>query len=350
MGPDQVLELSTQALELALRVALPLLGVGLIVGLAVSIFQAVTQIQEQTLAFIPKILALAGVLIVGGPWMLNQLLSYTTELWSRIPHPRRMTAAELISRFGEQHVAAFILVLARVGPLFILAPMFSSKLIPLRVRGIVAVALAIGLSPVVSKGVVLPLGVMDMTWLVLKEMLIGGAFAFAVGGLAAALSAAGSLIDTSIGFSYGSLVDPLTGTQSTVLSQAYALVGMLVFIAIGGDGWVVQGLARTYDLVGLDQAPQLGRLVAGVDAVFGSILISAMEVAGPVLLALILTDAAFGVVSRVVPQLNVFAVGFPAKVVVGLLLVTATLPFVAGWIGDELQQDVGAALQAIRVA
>jgi flagellar biosynthesis protein FliR len=68
------------------------------------------------------------------------------------------------------------------------------------------------------------------------------------------------------------------------------------------------------------------------------------------MLALILTDAAFGVVSRVVPQLNVFAVGFPAKVVVGLLLVGATLPFLAGWISGELQQDVGAALQAIRVA
>jgi flagellar biosynthesis protein FliQ len=85
MGPDTVLELSTQALELALRVALPLLAVGLVVGLAVSIFQAVTQIQEQTLSFIPKILALAGVLIVGGPWMLNQLLSYTTDLWASIP-------------------------------------------------------------------------------------------------------------------------------------------------------------------------------------------------------------------------------------------------------------------------
>jgi flagellar biosynthetic protein FliR len=261
-----------------------------------------------------------------------------------------MTVSQLMGQFGEQHVAAFVLVLARVGPLFVLAPMFSSKLVPNRVRGIVAVALAIGLSPVVSKGVTLPTGVMDMTWLVLKEMLVGGAFAFAVGGIAAALSAAGSFIDTSIGFSYGSLVDPLTGTQSTVLAQAYALVGMLVFIAIGGDAWVVQGLARTYDLVGLEQAPDLGRLVGGVDVVFGSIFISAIEVAGPVLLALILTDAAFGVVSRVVPQLNVFAVGFPAKVVVGLLLVTATLPFVAGWIGNELQQDVGAALQAIRVA
>ena len=85
MGPDVVLELCTQALELSLRVGLPLLVAGLVVGLAVSIFQAVTQIQEQTLSFIPKILALAGVLIVLGPWMLNQLLSYTTDLWGSIP-------------------------------------------------------------------------------------------------------------------------------------------------------------------------------------------------------------------------------------------------------------------------
>jgi flagellar biosynthetic protein FliQ len=85
MGPDVVLELCTQALELALRVGLPLLLAGLVVGLAVSVFQAVTQIQEQTLSFIPKILALAGVLIVLGPWMLNQLLSYTTDLWTSIP-------------------------------------------------------------------------------------------------------------------------------------------------------------------------------------------------------------------------------------------------------------------------
>jgi flagellar biosynthetic protein FliQ len=85
MGPDTVLELCTQALELALRVGLPMLVAGLVVGLAVSVFQAVTQIQEQTLSFIPKILAIAGVLIVGGPWMLNQLLSYTTDLWASIP-------------------------------------------------------------------------------------------------------------------------------------------------------------------------------------------------------------------------------------------------------------------------
>ena len=56
------------------------------VGVIVSIIQAVTQIQEQTLSFIPKVLAMAVVLVVGGPWMLNQLLNYTSELWASIPN------------------------------------------------------------------------------------------------------------------------------------------------------------------------------------------------------------------------------------------------------------------------
>ena len=86
MDQDTVISLSTQALALTLKLALPLLLVGLVIGLAVSVFQAVTQIQEQTLAFIPKVLALAGVLMIGGPWMLGQLLGYTTDLWSSIPN------------------------------------------------------------------------------------------------------------------------------------------------------------------------------------------------------------------------------------------------------------------------
>jgi flagellar biosynthesis protein FliQ len=82
---DLVISLAIAAMELALKVALPLLLVGLAVGLIVSVFQAVTQIQEQTLTFIPKILATVAVLVVGGPWMLDQLLGYTTDLWGAIP-------------------------------------------------------------------------------------------------------------------------------------------------------------------------------------------------------------------------------------------------------------------------
>ena len=85
MSQDQVISLCVSAMELAIKIAMPLLLVGLVIGLLVSIFQAVTQIQEQTLSFIPKIAGLAVVLVVAGPWMLGQLLTWTEELYGQIP-------------------------------------------------------------------------------------------------------------------------------------------------------------------------------------------------------------------------------------------------------------------------
>jgi flagellar biosynthetic protein FliR len=261
-----------------------------------------------------------------------------------------MTLQQLLDQLGPDRVGAFFLVLARVSPLFVLAPLFSSKLVPGRVRGIVAVALAVGLSPVAGANVHLPTDEYAFAGLLGKELLVGLAFAFALGALFAAVQIAGSFLDTMIGFSFGSLVDPVTGNQSTVLQQLYSLVSVLVFISIGGDAWIIRGLARTYEVVGLLQYPQLDTMVAGAVSAFTQIFLAAIEVAGPVILALVLTDAAFGVVSRVVPQLNVFQVGFPAKVVAGLLLISVSLPFVAGWLADELQRDVGMALQTLKVA
>jgi len=85
MNQDQVVNLATQAMTLALKVAGPLLLVGLIVGIVVSLFQAITQIQEQSLSFIPKIIGVAVLIVVLGPWMLGQLVSYTQNLYSSIP-------------------------------------------------------------------------------------------------------------------------------------------------------------------------------------------------------------------------------------------------------------------------
>lgn len=85
MNQDTVVNLAAQAMSLALKVAGPLLLVGLAVGLLVSVFQAVTQIQEQSLTLIPKIVGIAVVIVVLGPWMLGQLVAYTTNLYTAIP-------------------------------------------------------------------------------------------------------------------------------------------------------------------------------------------------------------------------------------------------------------------------
>jgi flagellar biosynthesis protein FliR len=263
-----------------------------------------------------------------------------------------MSAERLLAQFGEQQVIGFFLVLARVSPLFLLAPLFSSKMIPARGRSVIAVGLAIGITPIAvsaGDGAALASDIWTLAGLLAKELLVGLGFSFILAALFAAVQVAGSLLDTFIGFSFGALVDPVTGTNGGVLNQMYALVGVMIFVAIDGDAWVIQGLARSYEAVPLADAPAIGTLVEGAEMAFSGIFASAIQICAPVMIAVILTDVAFGLISKVVPQLNVFAVGFPAKVTVGLVLVGASLPFVAGWIDDELQRSVATALRTLRV-
>jgi flagellar biosynthesis protein FliR len=257
---------------------------------------------------------------------------------------------ELLRQFSEQQVAGFMLVIARIAPLFLVAPMFSSKMIPGRVKGIAAVGLAVGIAPLATADERVPSDVMSLAELAVKELMVGLAFAFAISVLFAAVNAAGSLLDTLIGFSFGATVDPITGNNSSIVGQLYAFVGVAIFIAVNGDAWVIKGLYRTYELVPLVDQPSIPSMVRGVQEAFSGIFVAALELSAPIVLAVILTDAAFGVVSRVVPQLNVFAVGFSAKVTVGLLVLGVSLPFAAGWLADELQRSVAAALESLRVA
>jgi flagellar biosynthetic protein FliQ len=85
MTQDTVVSLAVSAMELALKVGAPILLVGLVIGLAVSVFQAVTQIQEQTLSFIPKVAGMAVLIVIAGPWMLGQLINWTQQLYAGIP-------------------------------------------------------------------------------------------------------------------------------------------------------------------------------------------------------------------------------------------------------------------------
>ena len=256
---------------------------------------------------------------------------------------------QVLSLLAGNELAGFILVLARVGPLFLLAPPFSSPMVPPRVRGIIAVGISIGLAPIALHGQHIPTDPFTLAALIVEGMLVGLGFAFSFAVLFAAVESAGSLADLGAGFSYGNLINPISGDESGPLTHMYSLVGIAIFFVIGGEAWVLRGLAHTFQLVPLTSAPRITTLFAGTEQVFSTVFTSAVEIAAPVLIALMITDVAFGVVSRVVPQLNVFAVGFPAKVAVALLLVGASMPFVGGWIANQMSTSVGAALGALHV-
>jgi flagellar biosynthesis protein FliR len=247
---------------------------------------------------------------------------------------------------GGQSITAFFLVLGRVSPLFVLAPLFSAKQIPMQVRGVIAVALAIGLTGLAMHGQTIPTQPMQVAGLMIVQLLVGILFAYAIAALLAAVQTAGGLADIVSGFSFGATVDPVNGNPGGVFTELYGLIGLMLFIAIGGDAWMLRGMARTFTLIPLTKAPQLGSLANAAEMSFTSIFTSALEVAAPVILTLLITDVAFGMVSRVVPQMNVFSVAFPLKVGVSLLAVAATLPFLGGWLSDQAYTSVATALHA----
>ncbi len=253
----------------------------------------------------------------------------------------------LMHQIGPGQVLGFFLVLARISPLFVLAPLFSSKILPAQVKGIVAIALSMGLTPVAMHGTTVPSGILQIAGLFICNLLVGLGFSLAVSVVFAAVTSAGAVLDVISGFSYGALINPFDGNQGGVLTNLYSIVGLALFIAIGGDAWMLRGIARTFTILPLTRAPAISSLTAGVDADVATVFVSALEIAAPAMLALLITDVSFGMVSRVVPQLNVFAVGFPLKIGVALLVVAASLPFLGGYMSNQIATAVTSALQAL---
>lgn len=249
--------------------------------------------------------------------------------------------------FVSGQALGFILVVARLGGLFVLAPVFSAHMLPLRVRGLMALAIGLAMMPVALHGQQVPQNSGAYTLLLLKEAGVGLAFAFPMAILSAAVSAGAGLLDTLVGFSFAALLDPVNNAQNAVLGQFYSLFAVLVFLLSGGDHLMIQGVAASYRMLPVTAWPDTSALAAHATAAFAQVWLIGLEIAAPVVVALLITDAALGLVSRAVPQMNVFVVGMPAKLLVGFTVIAASLPFLTTRLSDSMQASVAQAVRAL---
>src|SRR5437016_2322298 len=191
-------------------------------------------------------------------------------------------------------IAGFVLVMARVGVLFAVAPVFSSRMMPPRAKLIAAGAISLALTPLALRGHHVPTDSVGIAELVVKEVVVGAAFAFAITAVTAGVQATAGLLDTLIGFSFASIVDPITNQQNATLGQLYSLFAAAIFIVTGGVELVVMGLAKSYAVVPIDAFPTTATLMHLATHVFASVFVIALEVAAPPLIAVMVADAAFG--------------------------------------------------------
>lgn len=241
-------------------------------------------------------------------------------------------------------VIGFMLVVARLSGLFLIAPVFSSQMIPTRIKLMALLALAATLTPIVmGSEPAVPTSVLGLVGAVLMEALIGLAIGFSVAIVFSAVQVGASMIDTSIGFSMANIVDPLNNVQASVLSSFYSLVATLAFLAVNGHHWMLAGFKRSFDVVTLGTPPDVPATMANLFGVFGQLFAMAFQIAAPVLVTLLLVDVVLGIVARVVPQMNVFFVGIPLKIGVGLVAVIITLPAFTGFLQQRVSDVVAGA-------
>ncbi len=252
---------------------------------------------------------------------------------------------------ATSQVVGFMLVVARLSGLFLIAPVFSSQMIPVRIKVMMLGALAATLTPIVmGQAPPMPDGVVDLVTSIILESIVGLAIGFTVALVFTAVQVGASYIDTAIGFSMANIIDPLNNIQASVLGSFYSLIATLAFLAVNGHHWLLAGFKQSYDVVPIGAAPDVQRMSENLFGAFGALFATAFQIAAPVLVTLILVDVVLGIVARVVPQMNVFFVGIPLKIGVGLAAVIITLPAFTGFLEQRVSDVIaGAGVLAAKV-
>lgn len=228
----------------------------------------------------------------------------------------------------EEVLTLGLLVAARVGGLLLFAPALGSKRVPAPAKLGLATAVAVVLYPVaLDKAPSLPDPVsLEFGLLLLREVLIGAVLGYVSSLIVSAAQTAGAVLDLQSGLGAATMFDPVTGMNTPLISHAYYLIASVTFVTLDGHHTLLAALGRSWDLLPLGHAHISAATAKGLMVVSARLLWIAVQIAAPGMAAAFLTDLGLGLIARGVPQMNVFLVGLPAKLIVGLVVLAAAVP------------------------
>jgi flagellar biosynthetic protein FliR len=248
------------------------------------------------------------------------------------------TSAQLSAWYG-----ALFWPLVRVLALLSTAPLLSHRAIPLRIKVGFGVAVSVIVMPTVHSPPIGDVLTAAGFALLLQNILIGVVIGFTVRLVFAALELAGELVGLQMGLSYAAFFNPSSGAPQNAVASFMSLLALLMFVAIDGHLMLIHALGESFRLFPLE--PQV---VAATPMTFDRIVAMAadifaigLSIALPFLAVMLLTNVVLGVLARVAPQLNIFAVGFPLTIVVGLVVLFLLLPYVETPLRAALERSVG---------
>lgn len=246
---------------------------------------------------------------------------------------------------------AFLLVFIRITAFFVVAPVFSARNIPAMYKVGLSFFLALIAFPLVKAS-----GTIELDWtyvyLVLKEVLVGLLLGFVGLLLLSAIQTAGSFIDMMLGLAMASVIDPLTGMNSPLMGNFKYVLTVLFILSVNGHHLLIEGILSSYQAIPLDKWMSGwgdGSIVGFLLEKFSYMFMSGMLLAAPLVSSLFVMDVALGIVAKTVPQMNIFVVGMPAKLLGGFLVLIIVFPAYFFVIGRLLEVVFSSMAQMIKI-
>ncbi|MEA2103713.1 MAG: flagellar biosynthetic protein FliR [Candidatus Cloacimonadota bacterium] len=228
-----------------------------------------------------------------------------------------------------EKIEVFLLILFRVSTMLILMPVFSSKMIPGKIKIAISLFIAYILFPTIAtSSAIFPLqNILQFFILAVQEIFIGITVAFVWHLLFFSLRIAGSITGFQMGFFVASVIDPNDGSQTPIISELYFIAGMLIFFAINGQHRLIESLIYSFEKIPFGNLFAGQSLLNNLTGLFQATFIFALQIAFPIMATLLLVEISFGFITRVAPQMNIFMVSFPLKIGIGIFILMYSMPF-----------------------
>ncbi len=227
----------------------------------------------------------------------------------------------------SDQVAVFFLVLARITAFIVSGPLFSLQNIPAPVKAGLSFMVAVIVFPLLGPDTgAYPSDGWNYILALVRETLVGLAIGYTTSLVITAVVYAGSLMDIHIGFFMSNIFDPVSGGMASILARFMYLLGLAALLGFDGHHLIIAALVKSFSIVPVNTAVVTGDSALHLIKVFAQMIGVGVQIAAPLIAVVLLIDVALGLLSRTAPQINVFMLGFPIKIIFGLVTLSVMVP------------------------
>lgn len=262
-----------------------------------------------------------------------------------------MIETDLYDIFQGQ-LAAFLLVLTRTSGIFFISPFFGGLTIPYQMRAGVAVAMAVLIFPVLVQETVItaPSNIWLFAGTVIQELAIGWMIGFIAFVVLSAINMSGKIMDLQVGFAVANLMDPNSGQQTPLIGGFLHNLAIIYFLVVNGHHFILAALVESFRSVPLDGLVWNQSLAEFMVDLTAGVFLTGMKIAMPVTFAILITNVGMGILARTMPQMNIFVIGIPMHLMIGLFMLAMLMPFFVLFLDvmfSEIYADISTAIRLI---